>query len=75
MLDELTRLGLPSQTLTVINSLYSDLEKLLKSDDEVEEDMNFIRDGYDEAVDQLRKIAYHSDDLLLQYQKILSDQT
>jgi hypothetical protein len=34
-----------------------------------------IRDGYDSVIDQLRTIAYHSDDLLLQYQKRIVEAT
>jgi len=39
--------------------------------EEVNEDMDYICDGYNQEVDELRKIAYHSDDLLLKYQQEL----
>lgn len=53
--------------------LYNYLEQLLKNDEEYHDDMDFIRDGYNQDIDELRKIAYHSDDLLLQYQQELAN--
>lgn len=44
----------------------------MKNDDEYKDDIDFIRDGYAEQVDELRKIAYHSDELLMQYQQELA---
>lgn len=52
--------------------IYNHLQQLLKNDDDYREDIDFIRDGYQEQIDELRKIAYHSDELLLQYQQELS---
>jgi len=34
--------------------------------------MDFVRDGYQSEIDELRKIAYHSDELLMQYQQELA---
>jgi DNA mismatch repair ATPase MutS len=44
---------------------------MLKSDQDVMDGEYFIADGWNEEVDELRKIAFHSDDLLLQYQQFL----
>jgi DNA mismatch repair ATPase MutS len=44
---------------------------MLKSDQEVMDSEYFIADGWNNEVDELRKIAFHSDDLLLQYQQFL----
>jgi len=44
----------------------------LKNDEEYSDDIDFIRDGYQDKIDELRKIAYHSDELLLQYQQELA---
>ena len=37
--------------------------------------MDYIADGYDEEVDELRRVAYHSDDLLLAYQQEIIEHT
>jgi DNA mismatch repair ATPase MutS len=55
--------------------IYNHLQQLLKNDEEYREDIDFIRDGYQEQIDELRKIAYHSDELLLQYQQELSQKS
>jgi DNA mismatch repair ATPase MutS len=44
---------------------------LIKKDDEYKDDINFINDKYNTEIDELRKIAYHSDELLLNYQQEL----
>lgn len=44
----------------------------MKNDEEYADDIDFIRDGYQDTIDELRKIAYHSDDLLVQYQQELT---
>ena len=58
-------------TLTGIQHLCNYLNQLLKDDGEYKEDIDFIRDGYNQEIDDLRKIAYHSDELLLTYQQEL----
>ncbi|MEI6119329.1 MAG: hypothetical protein WCP92_09380 [bacterium] len=45
----------------------------MKNDDEYKDDIDFIRDGYQSTIDELRKIAYHSDELLMQYQQELAN--
>lgn len=48
------------------------MQQLLKNDEEYKDDIDYIRDGYNEKIDELRRIAYHSDELLLQYQQELA---
>ena len=45
---------------------------MFKNDEEYTDTMDFIRDGYQDQIDELRKIAYHSDELLMQYQQELA---
>ncbi|MEI7562750.1 MAG: hypothetical protein WCJ39_03395 [bacterium] len=59
--------------MSAVQHIYNYLEQVLKNDEEFGQDIDFVRDGFDEKIDELRKIAYHSDELLLQYQKELSD--
>ena len=33
------------------------------------DEIDYIRDGFDSEIDELRKIAYHSDELLIAYQQ------
>ncbi len=58
--------------MSALEHLYNYLEQLLKDDDEYNDDIDYIRDGYHEHIDELRKIAYHSDELLVQYQQELA---
>jgi len=44
---------------------------LLKADDQLIGDSDYIADGRDSQIDELRKLAYHSDDLLMSYQQKL----
>ncbi len=75
LLDELKRLWLSETSQSAVQHLYNYLSQLLKNDEEYTEYMDFIRDGYNGHIDALRKIAYHSDELLLQYQQELAHQT
>jgi DNA mismatch repair ATPase MutS len=75
IIQELLQLGISKNTLATVKMLYDFLCKLLKSDEDVHEDMEYIADGYDVHIDDLRKIAYHSDDLLLKYQQELVQKT
>ena len=72
LMKELTRLGLSDEDKNAVQHIYNHLQQLLKNDEDYREDIDFIRDGYQEHIDELRKIAYHSDELLLQYQQELS---
>ena len=72
LLDELKHLWLNETTQLYAQHLYNHLEQLLKNDEEYKDDIDFIRDGYQSKIDELRKIAYHSDELLMQYQQELA---
>jgi len=72
LLDELKRLWLSETSQSYIQNIYNYLEQLLKNDEDYKDDIDYIRDGYNNSIDELRKIAYHSDDLLLQYQQELA---
>jgi len=75
LFKELSRLGLKDTDATPVQHLYNHLQQLLKNDEDFAEDIDFIRDGYHAQIDELRKIAYHSDELLMQYQQKLSQIT
>ncbi len=64
--QEIIRLGWTDQLLVQIESMYGVLNSSLK-DEIASDDIDFIADGYDPQIDELRKIAYHSDELLLAY--------
>lgn len=74
-LTELRGLGLKEDSIQIIFDIYVYLKQILKSNEEIKEDMDFICDGYNKRIDELRTIAYHSDDLLLKYQQQLVDIT
>lgn len=59
-------------TQNYLQNLYNYLEQILKNDEEYKDDIDFIRDGYQAKIDELRKIAYHSDEMLMQYQQELA---
>jgi DNA mismatch repair protein MutS len=71
LLDELKRLGCDSSTIDSIWELYNYLQKILKEDEYVKDDIDFISDWFDENIDNLRKIAYNSDEMLMDYQQEL----
>lgn len=58
-----------------MENFYHTLSSTLKDDEDFADDMNFIRDGVDGEIDRLRKIAFHSDNLLLEYQQFLAEIT
>ncbi|MCK9467252.1 MAG: DNA mismatch repair protein MutS [Candidatus Absconditabacterales bacterium] len=72
LLEELKRLGLTKHHLETIENLYKTLEKVLKNDEFIKNDIDFIADGYNKEIDRLRKIAYHSDEMLMDYQNELA---
>jgi DNA mismatch repair protein MutS len=71
LLTEIKRLGFDSSTANTIGELYSYLNKVLKDDEYVKDDINFISDGINQEIDDLRKIAYNSDEMLMEYQQEL----
>ena len=71
LLSELQRLGLSDNCKDKINLLYNKLNETLKEDEFVKDDIDFISDWIDSDIDELRKIAYNSDELLMKYQQEL----
>lgn len=71
LLDELIRLGLKKNNLDKVEEIYKYLKKILKEDEFIKNDMDFISDWFDENIDKLRKIAYNSDEMLMDYQQEL----
>lgn len=71
LLKELKLLWLQEDEEKKLKYLHDTLKKMLKSDKEVMDWEYFIADGWNSEVDELRKIAFHSDDLLMQYQQFL----
>ncbi|MDO4714120.1 MAG: hypothetical protein Q4B28_05815 [bacterium] len=72
MLRELQHFGINDVQISALQALFEQLEKLIKADEELLGDEDYIRDGADSEIDQLRAMAYHSDDLLLHYQQELA---
>lgn len=48
--------------------LFQYLKNLLKEEG-LNDEIDYICDGFDAEIDELRKIAYHSDELLIAYQQ------
>jgi DNA mismatch repair ATPase MutS len=53
-----------------VYDLFDKINKFLK-EEITSDEIDFIKDGVDSKIDELRKIAYHSDELLLEYQREL----
>ncbi|MDR0860148.1 MAG: hypothetical protein LBO09_04110 [Candidatus Peribacteria bacterium] len=75
MQQELLKLGMSEEEKHQLFTLWEELKKALKPDEEIKLDGDFILDCYCAEVDRLRKIAYHSDELLLEYQQFLVHET
>ena len=71
VLEELEKLQLSQEEIEEIKIIESLLQKALKDDEYLLWDQNYVADGYNEEIDELRKFAYHSDELLLSYQQEL----
>lgn len=54
-----------------MRNLYNYLDQLLKDAESIQHGQDFVREGYNDDVDQLKKVAFHSDTLLLEYQQEL----
>lgn len=72
--NELVRIGQNDDDLNSIWNFYSLIQRAIK-DEDFQEDMNYIKDWFDEEIDQLRKKAFHSDEILLDYQNFLTNKT
>ena len=75
MIWEIDRIWLSSKTKQSVYDFYQTLQKNIKDDEDVSDDMNFICDGVDSEIDKLREVAFHSDKLLLDYQQFLAEIT
>lgn len=71
VLAELKALQLHEQEISSLQTVLRVLEQALKADEELLGESEYIAEGYDAEIDELRKIAYHSDEVLLQYQQEL----
>ncbi len=70
----LEKLGVSPTSLEETYKLYQRLEKALKDPEEYQEN-DFIKEGYSQDIDQLRELAYNSDQLLLEYRSYLVETT
>lgn len=75
MLEQLIRIWLDEETKKTVEDFYNNIKNTIKDDDDFADDINFIRDGVDKKIDELREVAFHSDKLLLDYQQFLSEIT
>lgn len=75
LLSELKYLWLDTDEELELKELFESLQKMLKPDEQVVNADSFILDWWNEEVDKLREIAFHSDDLLLQYQQFLAKES
>lgn len=66
-LQEIISLGVENKDLEIVKNVYNYLQKTFKTG--VTNDNDFVADWVDEHIDALRKIAFHSDELLLDYQQ------
>lgn len=69
--EELALLGLSENDRSQLYDLFKLLDKAIKSNEEIMWDIWYITDWYDEVIDQLRKVAFHSDENLMEYQQFL----
>lgn len=72
LLFELEKLGLNSDEKSDLFDFLAYLDRLLKEDEALLGDGEYIADGYSHEIDELRRIAYHSDEILLDYQALLA---
>jgi DNA mismatch repair protein MutS len=72
--DQLQHIWVWADILTKNREYYLYLVALLKSEG-INDDIDYINDWYSQEIDELRKIAYHSDSLLLWYQQELVQAT
>lgn len=71
---ELLKVGVSESVLQKGAIFTKFLQSLLKYEG-LNDDIDYINDGYNAQIDELRQIAYHSDSLLLAYQQELVQAT
>lgn len=64
--------GLEGKDFACVSAFLESLQEAFE-EGQINDEMRYIRDGYDTEVDKYRQIAYHSDDLLLKYQQDIID--
>lgn len=64
----LQAIGIEESVVKQCEELHAYLFALLKEEG-LNDEIDYIRDGFDVEVDELRRIAYHSDELLIAYQQ------
>lgn len=73
--EELQKLGINEQDWGKLATLLEKLTTTFKDDELIKQESDYINDGVDARIDELRAIAYHSDDLLLSYQQEITNRT
>jgi len=58
------------KNIELVGNILKRLQAVFR-DEHINDEMGYIRDAYNGEIDELRSIAYHSDELLLQYQQEL----
>ena len=71
ILTELKKLRLPENYLSELHEILHLLTNALKEDEKILWDQDYVADGYNQEIDELRKFAYHSDEVLMDYQQEL----
>lgn len=67
-LEGIEALDIKKDVVDQCEKLYQYLDSLLKEEG-LNDDMDYIRDGFDAEIDGLRKVAYRSDEMLIAYQQ------
>lgn len=75
LLSELKKLQLTEEEISALNQIFLLLQNALKADEELLGEYDYVAEGYDAEIAELRKVAYHSDEILLQYQQELVSKT
>jgi DNA mismatch repair ATPase MutS len=61
-------LGLKEDVLTTVKTFWQQLQKILKAEI-LSDELDYIQDGISDTIDELRTLAYNSDELLVRYQQ------
>ena len=74
LISSLQRVGLSDEHLASVRGLLDQLQRVFV-DEILLQETHYIRPGYSEVIDELTRVAYNSDELLLQYQQDLIEHT
>lgn len=72
--EELKRCGLGDDYFEKVQKILVKIWNTLDID-AINDEVNFVREGIDQEIDVLKTLAFHSDELLLEYQKHLVEKT